>query len=153
MPEPKLVREGNLRIAGFSFESYPEQPESHISLIKKTLLSTTAHAYGPALLWFSLPPEDLSPSRWSGHIGVAITGLPTPTSGLLVEDYRNLLTLTLPHAGPIRDVAITWRRLADHAKRMTLGTPRPYWRLALRNRRMPDGNPLPIAELGIFLDR
>lgn len=153
MADPKLTREGNLRIAGLAVEGYPDDAEASHAQVLARIATTQARAYGPVQMWFSLPPEDLPPARWSGQVGSAITGLPGTGTGLLVEDYRNLLALSLPHAGPIRELPITWRRLIEHARRLTLGTPRPYWRLQLRRRRMPDGNPLPIAECAIFLDR
>lgn len=151
--EPKLTREGNLRFAGLSQVGYPLDPETLISEVHKRLAVTPARAHGASLLWFSLPPEAGPPDRWDCQAGTAVVGLPGAGAGLLVEDYRNLLALSLPHAGPVRELSITWRRLIEHARRLSLGTVRPYWRLALRRRRMPDGNPLPLSELAVFLDR
>lgn len=153
MPEPKLSRDGNLRFAGLSSAGYPADADALHADVLAALAGSQAKPYGALTLWFSLPPEDTPPAQWDCQVGTAITGLPPGGTNLLVEDYRNLLALSLPHAGAVREIPLTWRRLVDHAKRMTLGTVRPYWRLALRRRRMPDGNPLPVAEVAIFLDR
>ena len=57
-----------------------------------------------------------------------------------------------PHAGPIRDLDSTHRRLVEHAR--TLGhVVRPYWRLALWRKRLADGNALPLAEVTVFVER
>jgi hypothetical protein len=85
-------------------------------------------------------------------VGVAITGMARSLQGMLIEDYRNLVALSLPHSGAIRDLPQTWRKLHDHGR--SLGRQvRPYWRLALRDRRLADGNLLPVADVAVFLDR
>jgi len=60
--------------------------------------------------------------------------------------------LSLPHSGPARDLGLTHRRLRDHAAGLGYRL-RPYWRLALRGRRLADGNLLPVADVAVFIDR
>jgi hypothetical protein len=156
VPEPKLAKEGNLRVAGLPCTGYPADPDAIHAQVLALLAGSQAKPYGPVMLWFVHGPEETPSSQWDCLVGTSITGLPPASAanaGMMTEDYRALLALTLPHAGPICELPITWRRLVDHAQRLNLGTVRPYWRLNLRRRRMPDGNPLPIAEAAIFLER
>ena len=78
--------------------------------------------------------------------------MPRPGEGVMIEDYRQLVALSQPHQGAIRDLPRTWQRLHDHGR--SLGHRlRPYWRISLRRRRLADGNLLPVADVAVFLDR
>ncbi len=152
MADPKLSKEGNLRLAGLIAPGYPADPWPLIERVHELVDEQDIDPYGPGLLWFGLPPGDEPPLRWECVVGQAVVGLPRPNQGLVVEDYRNLVALTLPHPGPIADLSLTWRRLDDHGR--SLGhRVRPYWRLALRSKRLADGNLLPSAEVSVFLER
>jgi hypothetical protein len=149
--EPTLAREGNLRLASLASRGYPIDPFALAHEVARLLEGQEVEAYGATTVLVSLPPEDQPPAAWECQVGTAITGLARPIGPLLVEDYRQLRALSLPHAGPIKDLPATWRRLAEKARAMGGGV-RPYWRIALRNRRLADGNMLPSADVSVFLD-
>ncbi len=151
MADPLLKHEGNLRFAGFPITGYPADALALGERIRALLDEQEIDPYGPVTLWFGASPEHAEPAAWEGLVGVACTGFPRPVEGLLVEDYRRLEALSLPHQGPVKDLGRTWRRLADHGQ--SLGHRlRPYWRLSLRARRLADGNLLPVADVAVFLD-
>jgi len=148
--DPTLSREGNLRFASLATRGYPRDPWALASEVRRLLEGQDVEPYGPVAIFFNLPPEDLATCEC--QVGTAITGLGRAMGAMLVEDYRGLTSLSLPHTGPIRELALTWQRLEAHAKAQGRAT-RPYWRLALRTQRMADGNLLPLAEAAVFLDR
>ena len=151
MADPLLKHDGNLRFAGFPITGYPMDPQALGERVKALLDEQEIDTYGALTLWFGSSPEHEEPARWEGLVGLACTGFPRPVEGMMVEDYRNLSALSLPHSGPIKDLGRTWRRLADHGQ--SLGHRlRPYWRLSLRARRLADGNLLPVADVAVFLD-
>jgi hypothetical protein len=152
MVEPLLKREGNLRFAALPSTGYPLDPLAMGSDLRDRLAEVALVPYGPVSLLFSLPPEELPPTAWDCQVGVAVTGQPVAVAGVTLEDYRGLYALSLPHAGAVRDLAHTHRRLMDHAKGLGYRL-RPYWRLALRGRRLADGNLLPVADVAVFIDR
>ena len=151
MADPTLKQEGNLRFASFPLTGYPADPWALGERLRGLLDDQEIDAHGALSLWFSGSPEDGTPDTWECQVGLAITGMARGTDGMLVEDYRQLAALSLPHQGPIRELPRTWRKLHDHGR--SLGRQvRPYWRLALRDRRLADGNLLPVAEVAVFLD-
>lgn len=152
MVEPLLKREGNLRFAGVSSGGYPLDPLRLAATVQERLVSVALVPYGPTSLMFSIPPDDLAPTAWDCQVGLAVTGQPVTIAGISLEDYRNLYALSLPHSGPTRELGLTHRRLSDHAKSLGYRL-RPYWRLALRGRRLADGNLLPVADVAVFIDR
>ncbi len=152
MAEPKLAREGNLRFAGLSCPGYPADPFDQVAEVMRLLEGQEVEPYGAAAIFFNMPPSDQLPSMWECQVGTPITGMGRSMGAMSVEDYRQLHALSLPHAGPVRDLGATWKRLEAHARTMNARL-RPYWRLALRNRRLADGNLLPIAEAAVFLDQ
>lgn len=152
MAEPLLKREGNLRFVGMACRGWPADPLALAGEVRSRLVGTTLVPHGPASVLFSLPPEDLPPDQWECQVGTAVTGLPATIPGLSVEDYRGLHALSQPHRGAVRDLPATLRALTDHARGLGHRL-RPYWRLALRCRRLADGNLLPVADVAVFLDR
>ena len=151
MPEPLLKKEGNLRFASLPAPGYPADPWQLADRVRELLDEQEIDSYGPVTLLFANAVIDEPASAWECQVGLAITGMARPMHGMLVEDYRNLVALSLPHQGPIRDLPLTWRALRDHGR--SLGRQvRPYWRLALRDRRLADGNLLPVADVAVFLD-
>jgi hypothetical protein len=147
-----LKREGNVRLVSLTSRGYPEHALGMVAQVRAQLTNTALVPFGAATLLFSVPPDDQPPSLWECQVGIAVTGQPTSVPGLSVEDYRGLYALSLPHSGAIRDLAFTHRRLVEHAK--TLSYPiRPYWRMALRGRRLADGNILPVSDVAVFIDR
>jgi hypothetical protein len=152
MSEPLLKSEGNLRFASLASVGYPGDPWLLAERVHELLDEQEIDAYGPLLVWFPGAPGETLASAWECQVGVAITGMARSQQGMLIEDYRHLVALSLPHSGAIRDLPQTWRKLHDHGR--SLGRQvRPYWRLALRDRRLADGNLLPVAEVAVFLDR
>jgi hypothetical protein len=149
--QPVLKREGNLRFAGIPAPGYPRDPITLASEVRQLLAGAGATFIGPPLIWFTVPPYG-GPHEWECQVGWGITGLPKPAGRVLIEDYARLYAVTAPHAGPISELGTTHQRLSDHGR--SLGyLVRPYWRLALWHRRLADGNPLPSAEVSVFLDR
>jgi hypothetical protein len=152
MAEPQLRRDGNLRLASMSSPGWPDDPWALGALVRDLLDDQDLDPYGPLLVWFTMPPGDDPPARWECQVGWAVAGMPRPDAGMVVEDYRQLTACAVAHAGTVRDLPATWRRLDAHA-RAAGWRPRPYWRLALRNRRLADGNLLPEAEVALFVER
>lgn len=150
--DPVLTREGNLRFAAIASAGYPADPAALHAEVLRLLAGQEAEPYGAVTLLFSVPPEDRAPPAWECQVGTPITGLARPMGAMVIEDYRQLTSLSLPHAGPVRELPATWRRLEAHARAAGQRL-RPYWRLALRDRRLADGNLLPIAEAAVFVDR
>lgn len=151
MSEPLLKPEGNLRFASLAMLGYPDNPWAFAERVRAVLDEQDIDSYGPVTMWFSGSPSELVPEAWECQVGLAITGMARPRDGVLIEDYRQLVALSLPHLGPIRELPQTWRKLHDHGR--SLGRQvRPYWRLALRDRRLADGNLLPVADVAVFLD-
>jgi hypothetical protein len=147
-----LKREGNLRFAGVPSIGYPLDPLALGAEVRQRLTGVALVPYGPVTLLFSVAPDELAPAAWDCQVGVSVTGQPVAVPGVTLEDYRNLYALSLPHSGPVRDLALTHRRLVEHAKGLGYRL-RPYWRLALRGRRLADGNLLPVADVAVFIDR
>ncbi len=152
MPDPLVRREGNLRLVSVNSPGYPLDPPALGARVQAFLDGQEAEANGPLVLLFALAPGDDGPATWECQTGYAVTGMAMGADGVVVEDYRQLTALHAPHLGPIRDLPETWRRLDAHARAMGW-RPRPYWRLALRDRRLADGNLLPEAEVSVFVDR
>lgn len=152
MADPNVRREGNCRFAALACEGLPANIERTYLDARSALEDQRIQLYGPPSVLFSLPADDDPPSRWPCQIGSAIIGLARNRDGLFIEDYRQLQALSLPHMDSTERLGDTYRRLADHA-RANGWRVRPYWRLALRRRRLADGNLLPTAEVSVFLDR
>ncbi len=156
--EPTLAEEGNLRLAGLALPGWPTDPVREAAIVTRALAGESVSPYGATLLWFAMPPGDEAPARWECACGTAITGLTRAGMSLpdgrrlLIEDYRDLRALTLAHAGPVRAIPETWKRLEATAQHRSARL-RPYWRVALRNKRLADGNLLPVTEISVFLDR
>lgn len=152
MPDPVLRSEGNLRFAGVARSGYAHDAEALVERVRSLMEAQPGVAcYGPVSLLFTLPPHG-HPETWECQVGLAVTGLPRPVQDVQVEDYHALQAAVLPHAGPIRDLDSTHRRLVEHVR--TLGhVVRPYWRVALARKRLADGNVLPLAEVAVFVDR
>ena len=152
MAEPTLAREGNLRFASLPSRGYPLDPQGLAAQVLHLLEGQEIEPYGPTCIFFNLPPESEPLDLCECQVGTAITGLGRSRGALVVEDYRGLVALSLPHPGPIKELPQTWRRLAEAAAAREEPT-RPYWRVALRTPRLADGNLLPLAEVSVFLDR
>lgn len=157
MPDPKLTREGNLRLACVAGQGWPADPLLVAAEVRALAKAQGGSPYGPVQILLAGAPDDEPPAAWECHVGCAVTGMPgqgATTAGgarLMIEDYRNLVALTLAHHGPVRLLGQTWRRLADHGRALGHRL-RPYWRVALRRKALPDGNLLPTAEVAVFLD-
>lgn len=157
MPEPRLTRDGNLRIACLAGDGWPGDPLAVAAALRRSVHEQGASAYGAVQIFISGSPDDELPSAWEVHVGVAVSGMPQPGAKIagqriLIEDYRNLVALSLPHPGPARELGATWRRLAEHGRALGHRL-RPYWRVALRRRQLADGNILPTCEVAVFLDQ
>lgn len=153
--EPVIRREGNLRFVSLPLEGWPFDYEDAIQPVDEVLASGTEQGirgYGPAQIMVSLPPDDPDPQTWSMHLGRACTGIPAVRSPLLVEDYQQLVTVTIPHHGPVRDLARSFRLAADFARSQG-ARPRPYWRISLHRRATPDGQGILVTEVAVFIDR
>jgi hypothetical protein len=150
--EPTLAREGNLRFASLPSRGYPIDPWGLTEQVRHLLEGQDVEPYGAVAIFFNLPPEADPIAAAECQVGTAITGLGRSRGALVVEDYRGLVALSLPHPGPIKELPQTWRRLAEAAAAREEPT-RPYWRVALRTPRLADGNLLPLAEVSVFLDR
>ncbi len=155
--EPKLHRLGNLRLACLAGVGFPADPLTVARAVRSLVELQDIHPTGPALVVIATAANAEPPAQWECHTGLAVTGMPRPVpvagSGqLLVEDYRQLVALTAPHPGPVRDLGRTWTMLAEHARGLGHRL-RPYWWVALRRRRLADGNLLPAAEVSVFLDQ
>lgn len=155
MPQPQQRREGNIRYASTDHIGYPEDVwgtvDQVIDLVQAAESVVPVTTYGPPVVLFPLPADDRDPSQWSCQVGTAITGLPRARSPLLVDDYRRLRSVVLPHLGPVRELHLTWQRLMDYVSKEPL-RPRPYWRLALTRHRLDDGTLLPVPEVALFVD-
>lgn len=157
MPDPKLTREGNLRLACIAGNGWPADPLLAAEGLRETVAAQGASAYGPVQLFLAGAPGGEPPAAWEVHLGLAVSGMPRPGAliagqRVMVEDYRDLVALSMPHHGPVRELAQTWRRLADHGNALGHRL-RPYWRVCLRRRQLADGNILPATEVAVFLDR
>lgn len=157
MPDPKLVREGNLRLVCVAGLGWPPEPLPIAEEVRRLAAAQGGDPYGPALVFVAGAPDEEPPEAWECHVGCAATGMPRPGAAtaagerLLIEDYRQLTALTLPHHGPVRRLGDTWRRLVDRAAGQGQRL-RPYWRVRLVRRELADGNLLPVAEVSVFLD-
>ncbi len=158
MSDPKLIRDGNLRFACLSGLGWPIDPLTVSVEVRRLATQQGGTPQGPIQVFIAGAPDNEPPAAWECHIGLACTGMPKPGGQsadgqrLMIEDYRNLVALTVPHRGPVRELGQTWQRLADHAK--TLGHRlRPYWRVILRRKQLADGNILPSADVAVFLDQ
>ncbi len=157
VPDPKLTREGNLRLACVAGQGWPADPLLLAAEVRRLAAAQGGSPYGAVQIFLAGAPDDEPPQAWECHVGCAVTGMPKPggitASGerLMIEDYRNLAALTIVHHGPVRLLGQTWRRLADHGKALGHRL-RPYWRVRLRRTQLADGNLLPAAEVAVFLD-
>ena len=158
MSEPKLMRDGNLRLACLSGLGWPADPLAVGGIVRELTKAQGGSPYGAVQVFIAGAPDDEPPGAWECHVGSACSGMPKPGGQtadgqrLMIEDYRNLVALVLPHRGPARDLGLTWRRLAEHGK--TLGHRlRPYWRVVLRRRQLADGNIQPATDVSVFLDQ
>lgn len=154
MVEPALVRDGNLRLVSIAHQGLPEDIAAAASLAAELARDQAGvEPYGPACALFDLAPDpDTDPVAWRCQVGTAVIGQPQPQAPLLVEDYRQLQALCLPHHGARRELAETWRQLADHARAMGWLL-RPYWRVSLPVERSADGHLVPSCVVSVFLDR
>lgn len=158
VPDPKLTREGNLRLACVAGLGWPADPLLLAAEVRTAAAAQGGNPYGAVQVFLAGAPDDEPPAAWECHVGCAVTGMPRPggaTAGgarLMIEDYRDLQALALVHHGPVRLLGQTWRRLADHGKALGHRL-RPYWRMRLRRGQLADGNLLPAAEVTVFLDR
>lgn len=158
VPDPQLVREGNVRLASVACSGWPDDPEALGAALDAALQAQDIDRYGPLTLLFPIPPADDPPASWEVQVGRCVTGLPRAGTEvhaglrLLVEDYRRLVAVSLPHHGAVRDLPRTWKRLDDHARAQGFKV-RPYWRLRLRRRALPDGSLLPQAEASVFVEK
>jgi hypothetical protein len=149
--QPTLKREGNLRFAGVLAKGYPEDPAAMAAEVRQLLGNQGVRFLGPAFLLFSLAPEGKA-REWECCVGTALTGLPRPPHGVVIEDYSGLYALTQSHTGSIQELANTHRLLYEHGRSLGYQC-RPYWRVSLWRKRLADGNPLPATEVSVFLDR
>jgi hypothetical protein len=150
--EPLLKREGNVRLVTRTQRGYPSDVLGMVDEVRGQLATTALVPFGPAMVLMSLPPDEQPCSAWECQVGTAVTGKPQRVAELSVEDYRALFALSLPHTGPIRQLAQTYAKLAAHATSMSYRV-RPYWRVALRARRLADGNLLPVCDVAVFIDK
>jgi hypothetical protein len=150
--EPLLKREGNVRLVTRTLRGYPDDVLGVVAEVRAQLATTALVPYGPATVLMTLPPDEQPCSAWECQVGCAVTGQPVRIANLAVEDYRALYALSLPHSGPIRQLAQTYAKLAAHATSMSYRV-RPYWRVALRARRLADGNLLPVCDVAVFIDK
>ncbi len=152
MPDPLVKSEGNLRFAALAVTGYPLDPHALAAQVRNFLDEQDIDAYGPTTIWLATGPGDDAVEAWDCQVGLACTGMPRPGAGVMIEDYRQLVALSVPHQGSVLDLPRTWKRLQDHGR--SLGHRlRPYWRVCLRRRRLADGNLLPVADVAVFLDR
>lgn len=157
MPDPKLTREGNLRLACLTATGWPADPLLPAAGLRDLVAKQGASPYGAVQVFVAGAPGSEPPAAWDVHLGLAVSGMPRPGALLdgqriMVEDYRDLVALSLPHHGPVRELAQTWKRLADHGASLGYRL-RPYWRVSLRRRQLADGNILPASDVAVFLDR
>jgi hypothetical protein len=150
--EPLLKREGNLRFVSRAERGYPSDVLSIVQDVRAQLTNLALVPYGPATVLITLPPDEQPCRAWECQVGSAVTGQPRTIAGYSVEDYRGLYALSLPHTGPIRQLAQTHAKLVTHATSMSYRV-RPYWRVALRARRLADGNLLPVCDVAVFIDK
>jgi hypothetical protein len=147
VPDPKLTREGNLRLACAAGQGWPADPLLLAAEVRRLAAAQGGSPYGAVQVFLAGAPDDEPPQAWECHVGCATAS----GERLMIEDYRNLVALTLVHHGPVRLLGQTWRRLADHGKALGHRL-RPYWRVRLRRTQLADGNLLPAAEVAVFLD-
>lgn len=157
VPDPKLTREGNLRLACLAAAGWPADPLLAAEGLRQAVAGPEVGCHGPVQVFVAGAPGDEPPAAWEVHLGIAVTGMPRPGlthdgQRVLIEDYRDLVALTLPHHGPVRELGRTWKRLADHGAALGHRL-RPYWRVCLRRRQLADGSILPASEVAVFLDR
>ena len=153
MAEPSNATEGNLRFASLACPGLPPDMRAVTQeVIALVGAQDGIETYGPPAAIIDLAPDDHDPATWRCQVGTALIGQAKPAAPLLVEDYRGLQALSLPHVdarGSLRD---TWQRLADHARAMGWLL-RPYWRISLPTTRSADGHLVPECQVSVFLDR
>lgn len=156
--EPVIRREGNLRLVSQPINAWPYAYAEAIAPVDLALsqaaaaADSTVRAYGPVQIMVSLPPDDADPATWNMQIGRACLGIPAVRSPLLVEDYHQLITCTVPHLGPVKDLARSYRLAADFARSQG-ARQRPYWRISLNQQATPDGQGILVTEVAVFIDR
>ncbi len=153
MAEPVLEREGNLRLASLACSGFPADLAAIAAEAGRAACSQAGvETYGAACAVIDLPPGDSDPLTWRCQAGIPVLGQPRPIPPLLVEDYRALQALSLPHPGPARSLAASWQLLSDHARAMGWML-RPYWRVSIPIGRAADGHLVPDCVVSVFLDR
>lgn len=153
MAEAELRREGNLRYGSLRHVGLPADALAlHAQVLELLAKQPQARPYGPPLAIIDLPPDEADPATWNCQVGSTLIGTAVPRHPLLVEDYRQLNALVRPHQGRSADLAQTVQALREEARAAGFQV-RPYWRLALRHRRTPDGFRWPVAEVAVFVDR
>lgn len=153
--EPVMQREGNLRLVSREVQGWPFAAEELLSPVDEALAAQQDGAiagYGPIQVWINLPPDDPDPRTWQVQLGRACTGIPSVRSPLLLEDYSNLVAVTLPHHGPVRDLARSHRLASDFAQSQGARC-RPYWRVRLERSPTPDGQGILNTFVSVFVDR
>jgi hypothetical protein len=144
------TRLGNLRLAGIACTGYPDDPWSASRRVHEELQEQGFTPQGAVQIWFSLPPDG-DPATWHGTIGHPFVGLARPTAELVIEDYRDLRSLSLPHPGPIAELGLSHQQLQSEAGRQRARL-RPYWRVSLARQALSDGSLLPQATVSVFVD-
>ena len=156
--EPVIRREGNVRLVSQAIPAWPYSYAEAIADIDTAIDDATAadgseiRAYGPVQVLVSLPPDDPNPASWQLQIARACSGLPALRNPLLVEDYHQLVTCTVVHQGPVKDIARSYRLAADFARSQGAKL-RPYWRVNLKQEQTADGQGILITEVSVFIDR
>jgi hypothetical protein len=152
MADPELTPEGNLRLASLPAPGLPcDSGALDRELSELVAGQGGCETAGPLVILLDLPPSD-EPASWRCQVGRAVIGSLRPQGSLLVEDYRSLQALSLPHTGSWHELAATHGQLAAHAQAMGWRL-RPYWRLALPRERSADGHLVPGCTVSVFLDR
>lgn len=153
MAEPELVREGNARIATLPTQGIPAEPwRIRDDVVQLLSGQGDADPFPGTIVLIDLPPTDDDPRAWRCQVGCSLLGRPEPLPPLLIEDYRQLHALSLPHMGPVSGLRATWAKLQDHAKAHGWML-RPYWRISVIDDATSDGHPLPECTVSVFIDR
>lgn len=152
--EPVIRREGNIRLVCQAIDGWPYDYEASIGDIDEALAQAedTVAGYGPVQVLVSLPPDDPKPASWQMQIARACKGIPALRAPLLVEDYHQLVTCSVPHQGPVRDLARSHRLAADFARSQGAKI-RPYWRISLKREQTADGQGILLTDVAVFIDR
>ena len=152
--EPMIRREGNVRLVCQAIDAWPYAYQEAIAPIDQALAEgdESIAGYGPVQVLVSLPPDDPDLSTWQLQIARACRGIPALRNPLLVEDYHQLVTCTVQHQGPVRDLARSYRLAADFARSQGAKI-RPYWRISLCQEQTADGQGILLTDVSVFIDR